>query len=191
MKTLRFTIVFASLAICLFSSTLVAQTKNNDSYVRAQLARLLEYSDIQDQGIVNLSFNLKNNHIQINKVESGKPELDKAVATYLQNRYLKQSSDNSSFKIRINLNGGNVENSGSSDVYAVQEALNDVFAQTSIREKGEATILFKVNKFKQLELIQVESQNPVLTSRIKSSIDKSVLDIQGDTKGQYAIKVKF
>jgi hypothetical protein len=105
MKTLKFTIVLASLAFCFFTASAFGQTKNENSSVRTQLANLLEFSDISDQGIVDLSFSLVNNHIVVRKIESGKPELDKALTRYLSNRYMKQPSENFSFKVRINLNG--------------------------------------------------------------------------------------
>ena len=191
MKTLRSTIVIASLAICFFTASAFSQTKNEESYVRAQLVKLLEYSDIYDQGIVNLSFSIANNHIVVKKIESGNPQLNKDIAAYLNNRYLKQPSENVSFKVRIKLNGAEVKNQEPLSTYELQGLLSDVFAQSKIREKGEATIVFKINRDKQLEVINVDSNNPVLTSKIKNTIDFAALNLPKDAKGQYAIKVKF
>jgi len=110
MKTLRNTIVIASIAICLFASSALAQTKDDNAYVREQLIKLLERSSIADQGIVDLSFVLKNNHIKVKHIESGKPWLDKALANYLENQYIKQQSVIYSFHVRINLNSAVAQN---------------------------------------------------------------------------------
>lgn len=191
MKTLRFTIVLASLAFCFFTASAFGQTKNENSSVRTQLANLLEFSDISDQGIVDLSFSLVNNHIVVRKIESGKPELDKALTRYLSNRYMKQPSENFSFKVRINLNGALAFNEKMFSQNELRRIISDVFAQSTIKEKGEATILFKINNDKQLEVINVDCENPVLTSKIKDAIDIAAPDLPKDAKGQYAVKVKF
>jgi hypothetical protein len=194
MKKLRNILVIAVLAVILpiISASANNGTKVADSkVVHAEVTDLLKNSDIKESGIVNITFRLKNNCIKVFGVQGSNSQLNKQVKSLLESNRIYLKGQMGYYSVQINMNGANEPVTNDETRQELKAMIAEVLAISDITCPGKATVLFKVNGSKRLEVVEVTSENDLLVSLVKKTIDNANMLAPEGATGGYEIDVVF